>query len=249
MRLDKFLADCGIGTRSEVKKLIRSGLVSINGIIASKPDLKIDPEHDTVTLSGEKIFYRKYIYLMLNKPDGYISATRDGRLPTVLELVPDEYRHFNPFPVGRLDIDTEGLLILTNDGALSHRLLSPKSHVPKKYFARLAKPVCNDDVRRFAEGVTLDDGYKTMPAVLRSLDDSCAEITVSEGKFHQVKRMFEAVGNQVLFLKRIQMNRLPLDEKLALGELRELSATELELLCPNEDIQSENTPHAAAKGD
>lgn len=232
MRLDKFLAECGLGTRSEVKKLIRSGAVSINGNSATKADLKTDPENDLITVFGEKVLYRKYIYLMLNKPDGYISATRDGRLPTVLELVPDEYKHFNPFPVGRLDIDTEGLLILTNDGALSHRLLSPKSHVPKKYFARLAKPVCDDDISNFADGVTLDDGYKTMPAVLCPLDDSYAEITISEGKFHQVKRMFEAVGNSVLFLKRIQMNRLPLDEHLALGKVRELTNEELTLLCP-----------------
>ncbi len=230
MRLDRFLAECGFGTRSEVKKLIRTGAVSINGEQAKKADLSVDTDSDRVTVSGSCVQYKKYVYLMLNKPNGYISATRDGRLPTVLSLVPDEYRHFSLHPVGRLDIDTEGLLILTNDGGLSHRLLSPRSHVPKKYLAELDRKPDSSDISAFAEGVTLDDGYHTLPAELQPRDGCFAEVTIHEGKFHQVKRMFEAVGKKVVYLKRIKMNALPLDESLSKGEMRELTETELELL-------------------
>lgn len=233
MRLDRFLAECGLGTRTEVKKIIRTGAVSVNGKCVSKGDVHVEPKTDEVEVFGKVIEYREFIYLMLNKPQGYISATRDGRTLTVMDLVPEEYLHFEPFPVGRLDIDTEGLLLLTNDGNLAHNLLSPRKHIPKTYIAEVLKPVIKEDIYSFSQGVILDDGYKTLPAELRILSDSepyMAEITISEGKFHQVKRMFEAIDNKVLYLKRIKMNRLSLDESLELGEVRELTEDELPLL-------------------
>ncbi len=235
MRLDRFLAECGIGTRTEVKKIIRSGAVAINGIPATKSDIHLNVETDTVTLSGNEVVYRQFIYLMLNKPQGYISATRDGKTPTVMELIPDEYMHFEPFPVGRLDIDTEGFLLLSNDGDLAHRLLAPKKHIPKTYVAQIEKPITDADIKQFTAGVILDDGYKTMPATLKRISSQSpyfAEIVINEGKFHQVKRMFEAIDNKVLYLKRTKMNNLSLDKNLPLGAVRELTEDELKLLIP-----------------
>ncbi len=240
MRLDKFLTACGVGSRSEVKKMVKSGAVSVNGKTATKADIHLDPNTDTVTAYGQEIKYREFVYLMLNKPQGYLSATRDGRTPTVMELVPDEYRHFEPFPVGRLDIDTEGFLLLTNDGDLAHRLLSPKKHIPKTYVAQIEKAVGVADIDVFREGVVLDDGYKTLPAELKSLSDAepyFAEIVIHEGKFHQVKRMFEAVDNKVLYLKRTKMNGLTLDESLELGEIREITDEEMALLVPDDVLK------------
>ncbi len=233
MRLDKYLADCGVASRSESKKLIRSGSVQISGIETPRPETQLDPETAKVFVRGVEIQYRKFIYLQLNKPKGYLSATRDGRQPTVLDLVPPEFRHFDLFPAGRLDIDTEGLCLLTNDGQLAHRLLSPARHIPKTYFAKIAGIVTEADVRQFAGGVTLDDGYQTQPAnltILSSGPQSTVEITITEGKFHQVKRMFQAVGKEVIYLKRMQMNRLVLDPSLQPGELRELTPEEVTLL-------------------
>lgn len=233
MRLDKFLADSGFGTRSEIKKLIKSGAVSVSGIEKVKPETKICENEDLVFVYGEKVEYKKYIYLMLNKPSGYISATYDYKAPVVLDLVPEEYLHFEPFPVGRLDYDTEGLLILTNDGDLSHRLLAPKSHIPKTYYAKIDGFVTEDDKRIFKDGVALDDGYKTKSAeleILKADKISEIELTIYEGKFHQVKRMFEAVGKKVVYLKRLKMNYLELDKNLPLGEVKELSEEELMLL-------------------
>lgn len=235
MRLDRFLAECGVGTRTEVKKLIRSGAVAICGKPVTKPDVHLNVDSDIVTLSGKEVIYRRFIYLMLNKPQGYISATRDGKTPTVMELIPEEYLHFEPFPVGRLDIDTEGFLLLTNDGDLAHRLLAPKKHIPKTYVAQIEKPVTDTDILKFTGGLTLDDGYKTMPASLKRLSSKepyFAEIVINEGKFHQVKRMFEAIDNKVLHLKRTKMNSLPLDESLPLGAVRELTEEEMQLLIP-----------------
>ncbi len=235
MRLDRFLAECGVGTRTEVKKIIRSGAVAVGGNPVTKPDVHLNVDTDIVTLSGKEVVYRRFIYLMLNKPQGYISATRDGKTPTVMELIPGEYLHFEPFPVGRLDIDTEGFLLLTNDGDLAHRLLAPKKHIPKTYVAQVEKPVTDEDIIKFADGVTLDDGYKTMPAMLKSLSSAepyFAEIVINEGKFHQVKRMFEAIENKVIYLKRTKMNKLPLDESLPLGAVRELTEEEMKLLIP-----------------
>jgi len=233
MRLDRFLAETGFGTRSEVKKLIKSGIVTVNGNSASKADMHVDCLTDTVCVNRKEVKYREFIYLMLNKPAGYVSATWDKKLPTVLDLVPEEYLHFEPFPVGRLDIDTEGLLVLTNDGELCHRLLSPKSHVPKTYIAQIDLLPTQDDILTFEKGIKLEEDFTTMPAklVIEQNGICNARITIQEGKFHQIKRMFEAVGKKVLYLKRIKMNCLELDETLPLGQVRELTDAEKEFLC------------------
>lgn len=233
MRIDKFLALSGLGSRSDVKKLIKSGSVKKNGISVRTAQEKVTPECDTVTVSEKEVVYREFVYLMLNKPKGLVSATEDKKFPTVLDLLPPEYAHFKPFPVGRLDIDTEGLLILTNDGALSHRLLSPRHHIPKTYFAEIDGFVTDSDKEAFACGITLDDGYKAKPAALKILcagEKSEIHLTITEGKFHQVKRMFKAIGKSVIYLKRIKMNGLSLDKNLKLGEIKELSSSELRLL-------------------
>lgn len=231
MRLDKYLADCGVGTRSEIKKLIRAGSVRVSGLEKLTPDLKIDENTAEVFVDGSLVKYRKYVYLMLNKPQGYLSATWDKHKPVVLDLVPEEYLHFEPFPVGRLDIDTVGLCVLTNDGDLAHRLLSPAKHVPKTYYATVDGVLESSDIEAFAEGMDLDD-FIAKPAVLNIInaEHGEAEVIIAEGKFHQVKRMFEKVGKTVTYLKRTAMNRLPLDEGLAEGEVRELTDDELELL-------------------
>ncbi|MGE8206270.1 pseudouridine synthase [Heyndrickxia sp. NPDC080065] len=233
MRLDKFLANAGQGSRKEVKKILKDGIIKVNGEIVKDGKVHIDPHHDDVTIQGETITYREYIYLMMNKPAGVISATEDIREKTVIDLLEMEDTFFEPFPVGRLDKDTEGLLLLTNDGQISHRLLSPKKHVPKTYFAVIQGEVTETDVQAFNQGVMLDDGYLTKPGHLKILKSgirSDIELTITEGKFHQVKRMFEAVGKKVIYLKRISMGPLGLDERLKLGEYRELSEEEITLL-------------------
>ncbi|SFB41234.1 16S rRNA pseudouridine516 synthase [Cohnella sp. OV330] len=284
MRLDKMLGNLGYGTRSGLKALVRQGAVTVNGVRVKDPGMQIDPHADEVMLEGERIVYRDTVYVMLHKPAGFVSATEDNRDHTVLELLPEDLRVFSPFPVGRLDKDTEGLLLLTNDGKLSHDLLSPRKHVPKTYQALVAGHVGSEDIATFATGVTLDDGYVTLPAALRMLAEakpeanleadgaagiepeassftleeaiarldsfpalganrtswreavdageplSWIELTIAEGKYHQVKRMFEAVGKKVLYLRRSGMGPLPLDETLAPGEWRELTEDELERL-------------------
>lgn len=230
MRLDKFLSDCGLGTRTEVKKLIKSGRVTIEGVAQISPQTQVDPESSKVFLNGEAINYQKYIYLLLNKPQGYISATFDKKLPTVLDLLPEDYLHFEPFPVGRLDIDTEGLLILTNDGDLNHKLLSPKNHIPKTYIAELLEKPDNSYIDLFKKGLDLGD-FVTLPASLEILSENkpyFVKVTIYEGKFHQVKRMFEKVSNKVVYLKRIKMKNLSLDENFPLGQVRELTKEEVE---------------------
>ena len=231
LRIDKVLSNVGYGSRAEIKKYCRYGIISVNGKVVNNPGLQVDPENDKIIFDGEEVNYREYIYIMLNKPKGYISATFDKFDPIVLDLIDPSYLGFEPFPVGRLDKDTEGLLVLTNDGKLSHRVLSPKKHVPKTYYAKIEGIVTEEDVKAFEEGVTfLDDGYKTMPAqlnILKSGEESEIEITIHEGKFHQVKRMFESVGKKVVYLKRLSMGNLKLDESLALGEYRELTIEEI----------------------
>ena len=177
MRLDKFLASSGYGSRKDIKNLIKGGTITINGTTAKDGSLHIDENSDTVKVGDEVVIYREFIYLMLHKPQGYVSATYDKRLPTVADLIPEEYAHFDAFPVGRLDIDTEGLLVLTNDGALTHRVLSPKSHVNKTYYVQCEKPLTQEDKSAFLEGVTLDDGYVTMPAYL-NISDNPSECTL-----------------------------------------------------------------------
>lgn len=226
MRLDKMLANSGIGSRKDIKKLIRAGAVTVNGAAAKAADMQIDENDDDVTVSGERVAYKKYVYLMLNKPAGYVSATEDFKYPTVIDLVPEEYRHFDLFPVGRLDIDTEGLLILTNDGAYAHNMLSPKKHVDKTYYVKLDMPATEDDVKKFAEGITIDGGYTCKGARLE-IENGCeAFVTICEGKFHQVKLMFKAVGKRVEYLKRISFGSLTLPDGLALGEIMEIEAAE-----------------------
>ena len=231
--MDKILSNLGYGSRSEIKKYCKQGSVVVNGSEVSNPGTQVDTENDEILFNGEEVIYREYIYLMMNKPAGYISATTDKYDPTVLDLIDLSYLVFEPFPVGRLDKDTEGLLVLTNDGKLSHRVLSPKKHVPKTYYAKIDGVVTEEDVEAFLEGVVLDDGYKTMPSqlnILKSDDESEIELTIHEGKFHQVKRMFESVGKKVVYLKRLSMGNLKLDESLELGEYRELTDEEVKLI-------------------
>lgn len=233
MRIDKMLANLGFGSRKEVKKLLKDGAVRVNGALVKDAKEHIDPEKDTVTINGEEVVYKEYIYLMMNKPAGVISATEDNRDKTVIDLLELEDQVYEPFPVGRLDKDTEGLLLITNDGQLAHRLLSPKKHVPKTYFAVIEGEVTEEDIHAFQKGVTLDDGYETKPGeltILKSELMSDIELTITEGKFHQVKRMFQAVGKRVVYLKRISMGSLKLDETLELGEYRELTDEEIEEL-------------------
>jgi 16S rRNA pseudouridine516 synthase len=232
-RLDKLIANFGYGSRKEVKALLKKGEIRVDGQIEKDGTRHIDPEENVVEICGEILNYREYIYLMLNKPAGVISAINDYKYETVVDLLPEEYKCFNLFPAGRLDIDTEGLILLTNDGQLTHNIISPKKSVPKKYYAIIDQEVASDDVESFLNGVILDDGYKTMPAeltILKSGIRSEIELVIYEGKFHQVKRMFEAVGKNVLFLKRIQIGGLQLDKTLKPGECRELTADEVSLL-------------------
>ncbi|MFU0824751.1 pseudouridine synthase [Clostridium sp.] len=233
-RLDKVLSNLGYGSRKEIKALVKNGIVEVNGEVVKSSDVKVDPEKDEIKVSGEEINYRKYIYIMMNKPAGVVSATFDNYDETVIDLLEPEHAVFNPFPVGRLDKDTEGLLLITNDGELNHRLTSPKWHVDKVYYAQIDKPVDENDVKAFEKGIVLDDGYKCLPAKLEIIasDEHGSEvnITIQEGKFHQVKRMFEARNKNVLYLKRIKMGNLVLDEELEEGEYRELSKEELRII-------------------
>jgi 16S rRNA pseudouridine516 synthase len=232
-RIDKILSNLGFGSRKDIKKLIKDGLVTVNGQVVKDSGQHVAPQVDVIEVGGERIRYREFIYFMMNKPSGVLSATEDARDEVVTDLLAEEDRIFHPFPVGRLDKDTEGLLLLTNDGVLAHRLLSPKHHVPKTYFAKVAGEVTDEDVAAIAAGVTLDDGYRTMPGhlkVLQSGNVSEIELTIFEGKFHQVKRMFAAVGKRVLYLKRISMGPLALDPNLDIGEYRELTEEEIQML-------------------
>ena len=233
MRVDKLLSNVGVASRAELKKYCKQGLIYVNGKVINNPGVQVDYESDDIRFNGEKIVYREFVYIMLNKPDGYISATFDKYDPIVLDLIDQSYLVFEPFPVGRLDKDTEGLLVLTNDGQLAHRVLSPKKHVPKTYYAKIQGKVTEEDILAFEKGVILDDGYETMPSqlkILKSDDMSEIELTIHEGKFHQVKRMFESVGKKVVYLKRLSMGKLKLDESLKLGEYRELTEEEVKLI-------------------
>lgn len=233
MRLDKLLSNMGYGTRKEVRQLLKNGAVRVNDKIEKKSGAHIKTEVDKVTCLGEPVVYREFIYLMMNKTQGVLSATEDTRDKTVVDLLSDEYRIFKPFPVGRLDKDTEGFLLLSNDGKLAHNLLSPKKNVPKTYYAHVTGVVTEEDIEDFNNGVMLDDGYITKPGklhIIKSAETSEIELTITEGKFHQVKRMFEAVGKKVVYLKRLSMGPISLDETLSLGAYRELTTEELELL-------------------
>lgn len=239
MRLDKLLAHTGFGTRKEVKKIIKDGYIEVNGEIQKNVGLKVDPDVDDIRVGGERIYYEEFVYFMLNKPAGVISATEDYIHETVIDLLEPADSVQDPHPVGRLDMDTEGLLILTNDGQLTHQLTSPKKQVDKEYYALIEGIVTEEDIATFYEGIVLiedDEEYTTMPATLEivSVDEEANEseinVTIQEGKFHQVKRMFHAVGKEVLYLKRVRMNEMKLDESLPLGEYRRLTEEEMDLL-------------------
>lgn len=232
LRLDKLLAAVGAGTRSEVKNLVRKGQVTVNGEICKKADRKIDADSDCVTVNGREVSYSKYEYHLLHKPSGCVSATKDNVHQTVMDYIVSD-RKGELFPVGRLDIDTEGLLLITNDGELAHQLLSPGRHVQKTYYARISGKVTQEDADAFAQGVDIGEEKPTLPASLRILtsgETSEIELTICEGKFHQVKRMFQAVGKEVIYLKRISMGTLALEETLPAGESRRLTQTEIEKL-------------------
>lgn len=232
MRIDKILSNMGYGSRKEVKKLLKEGAVQVDGVPVKDAKQHVDVNEQEVTVHGEVVEYKEFVYLLMHKPPGVISATEDDVHETVIDLLEHEDLIFEPFPVGRLDIDTEGLLLLTNDGHLSHQLLSPKKHVPKKYYARVRGRVTEDDIEAFRKGVVLDDGYETKPAELTILqrgEMSEIELVLTEGKFHQVKRMFEAVGKKVTYLKRTEMGPLTIGD-LELGEYRELTDEEVQQL-------------------
>ncbi|MBA9086349.1 16S rRNA pseudouridine516 synthase [Fontibacillus solani] len=243
-RIDKILGNMGYGSRTEIKKIVKQGRVTLNGSVVKDSGTQCLPLSDVIEVDGDPVLYREFIYLMMHKPPGVISATEDFREKTVIDLIPDEYLIFAPFPVGRLDKDTEGLLLLTNDGQLAHDLLSPRKHVPKTYVANCIGHIGDDVVEKFKEGVELDDGYVTLPAALQVLEIidtaegekmSRISLTISEGKFHQVKRMFESVGSKVTYLKRVSMGSLELDESLPMGSVRELTESELQAMMIHRD--------------
>ena len=229
IRLDKFLADAKVGSRSEVKEYIKKGRIRINDEIAQKAETKIDTEKDKVCFDRERVWQKGFVYYMLNKPKGVVSATTDNLDKTVVELLRKEKYWEELFPVGRLDKDTEGLLLLTNDGVLAHNLLSPKKHVNKVYYALIKGFVTEEDVASFKEGLDIGEKKNTMPSdlhILKSGEISEIEVTICEGKFHQVKRMFQAVSKEVIYLKRISMGGYVLDETLKPGEWKEMEIGE-----------------------
>lgn len=233
-RLDKVLSNLGYGTRKEVKALVKDRMVEVDDVIVSDSGMKIDTEKSKIKVSGELVNYREYIYLIMNKPDGVVSATFDNYDETVIDLLEPEHQVFKPFPVGRLDKDTVGLLLITNDGELNHRLLSPKWHVDKVYYAEIDRPVDKKDIKAFEDGIILDDGYKCMPAKLEILEadehGSKVNVTIQEGKFHQIKRMFNSKDKNVIYLRRVEFGPLKLEEDLSEGEYRELSEEEVQIL-------------------
>lgn len=227
MRLDKFLSEMATESRSELKKMIKKGLVKVNGETIKDPSVYIDENNDEVSLNGKVIDYKKFVYYMLNKPQGVVSATKDNLHKTVIDLLSDEDRKKGIFPVGRLDIDTEGLLILTNDGDFSHNLLAPNKHVSKKYYAKVEGKLVSDAVKRCMDGIDIGteeepEVCKSAELVILSEEEKLTEIylTISEGKFHQVKRMIKKLGGEVIYLKRLSMGEYELDDNLKLGEYK-----------------------------
>ncbi|MCM1044920.1 MAG: rRNA pseudouridine synthase [Candidatus Gastranaerophilales bacterium] len=229
MRLDKFLCELNKGSRSQVKELIRLGNVTVNGQVVRNAACQIKEEEDVMTLYGETLVFQKFVYYMLNKPSGVISATKDPISRTVLDLLGPDLRK-GMFPVGRLDKDTEGLLLITNDGELSHRLLSPKRHVDKVYLAEIAAPLTEEDIRALEQGVDIGEETPTLPAKVEVLEERLIKLILHEGQYHQVKRMLTAVGNEVRTLKRVRFGKLSLDLSLAPGAHRILTDEEVELL-------------------
>lgn len=231
-RIDKIIASQGQYSRSEVKKLVKDGRITLDGKIIRSSDIKADPDINNIAIDGKSIGYKKHLYLMLNKPQGVVSATEDNDHKTVIDLVPKELKRDGLFPAGRLDGDTVGFVLITDDGDFAHRILSPKNHIMKTYHATLQRPVTQDDIDAFRNGIELKDGTLCLEAQVKSLDGDkpMAEIKICEGKYHQVKRMFAALGNKVVFLKRVKMGELSLDESLEEGQCREITPDELVLI-------------------
>lgn len=226
-RLDKVLADLGLGSRKELKELIRGGHVRIDGAVCLKPEQKLDPERQKLSVDGEELLVRRLRYFMLDKPAGVVTATEDREQKTVLDLLPPELRRLGLFPVGRLDKDTSGLLLLTNDGEFAHRVISPKSCVEKRYYADIDGEVTQEDVEAFANGLLLRDGTACLPAGLKRAGERACYVTVTEGKYHQVKRMLASRGKPVQTLRRLSIGALVLDESLGTGGIRELTQEDL----------------------
>ena len=231
MRIDKFLSVTGTATRTEAKKAIRAKAVTVNGIAVSASDMHIDPNNDEITFFGEKIIYREHTYIMMNKPEGVVSATEDGKDKTVIDLLPQNIKSNKLFPCGRLDKNTLGLILITDDGELAHELLAPRSHVSKSYRFKAAEPISKEDAIRFEKGVTLADGYVTLPAQIELFGNGDEGIiTLTEGKYHQIKRMLGALNNKIIYLERITFGPLILNEDLPRGEWRYLTDEEIEKL-------------------
>ena len=227
MRLDKFIVESGLASRTEVSKAAKNGSITVNGEVVRRPSGHIDPVCDTVTYCGKKVIYREFTYIMLNKPEGYVSATSDDLSPTVLTLLPPELQRIGLFPCGRLDKNTLGLMLITDNGELAHKLLAPKSHVDKKYRFKSRDAIELEDAKRFEGGLTLEDGYVTLPAKIELDGDRMGGvITLREGKYHQIKRMLEALDNKITYLERISFGPLTLDSTLERGEWRYLSEEE-----------------------
>ncbi len=234
MRLDKFISSQTGNSRSDVKTAVRKGLVSVNGVAVKSADAQIDPQTDKVKFSGNDIIYKEFLYIMLNKPQGVICATKDRLSETVMALLPENLRRQGLFPAGRLDKDTEGFVFITDDGQLAHKILSPKNHIPKTYYCELERDFEEYYIKEFKDGITFRTGEKCRPAeLIKGENPKTCEVIICEGMFHQVKKMFEVVGNRVVFLKRIRMGNLDLDPNLALGEGREIMHKELLLLTDN----------------
>ena len=232
-RLDKLIASQGKLSRSDVKKMVKAGRVTVDGAVVKSADIKVDAEKAVIAVDGKALNYKKHIYIMLNKPQGVISASNDKTQKTVVDLVPPELYRDGLFPAGRLDGDTVGFVLITDDGDFAHRILSPKNHIMKTYHATLRSPLTEEDISAFKNGIELSDGTLCLEAEVRMLektDEPIAEVKICEGKYHQVKRMFAALGNKVLYLKRVRMGGLDLDESLEEGQCREITAEEMLLL-------------------
>lgn len=225
-RLDKILVAQGIGSRKEVQKLIKTKAVTVGGSVITKPDTKVEPESCEIKIMGQPLNVQKHLYIMMNKPQGVVSATEDKDCKTVIDILPDEFKRKGMFPAGRLDKDTEGLLIITDDGDFAHKMLSPKNHIVKKYYAELDGEVTKDMAVRFSEGIVFKDGTKCLPASLEIIEKNKAFVEICEGKYHQVKKMFNVCGLNVTFLKRIAIGKLILDSNLNIGKSRMLTKNE-----------------------
>ena len=230
MRLDRFLSEMGICSRTDAKRAARAGTVLVNGVPEADTSVHVDPEKDDVVYAGVHVAYQKYVYIMMNKPDGVLSATEDGAGKTVLDLLPEKYGKMGLFPCGRLDKNTLGLLILTNDGKTAHELLSPSKHVEKTYLFECERPLSDSDAASLEKGVDIGEKSSTRPAKVALETSTRGKITVVEGKFHQIKRMFASIGNKITYLERVSFGGIPLDTSLSRGEWRELDESEIKTL-------------------